>query len=267
MNILVCVKQVPASNDVTLDPVTNNLLREGVESILNPFDLYALEGAARIKDEFPDTNIVVVTMGPLQAKSILKECLSISADKAYLITDYTFAGADTLATSYTLCLALKNLEEIEGKFDMIFCGKQSTDGDTAQVGANIAANMDYPQVTSALEVEYVDGNLIVIKEADDCIQKIEVSCPCVVTFTKPSFEPRFPNIKRKMAANRAKIPELTAADFPNLDLSRVGQRGSPTIVKNIFTPERKKSGVIISEETGEASALKLLALLSDANVI
>ena len=157
MNILVCMKQVPDTTEIKIDPVTNTLIRDGVPSIVNTFDAFALEAAARIKDKNPDTKIVVVSMGPEQAKVALKECLAIAADKAYLVSDRAFGGSDTLATSYILSNAIQKIEELEGKFDAIFCGKQAIDGDTAQVGPEIAEHLGYPQVTYALEAE-ADGN-------------------------------------------------------------------------------------------------------------
>ena len=259
MNILVCMKQVPDTTEIKIDPVTNTLIRDGVPSIVNTFDAFALEAAARIKDKNPDTKIVVVSMGPEQAKVALKECLAI------LVSDRAFGGSDTLATSYILSNAIQKIEELEGKFDAIFCGKQAIDGDTAQVGPEIAEHLGYPQVTYALEA---DGNrLKVLKEDQDSNMVIGVQIPCVVTFTKPSFDPRYPTIKRKMAANRAEIPTLTAADLPQIDLTRAGLKGSPTKVKKTFVPQKKTGGVKIQEETGAESAVKLAALLSDAHVI
>lgn len=267
MNILVCVKQVPDTTVIKIDPVKNTLIREGVPSIVNPFDGYALEAAARIKDKNPDTKIVVVSMGPEQAKNALKECLSIAADKAYLVTDRAFGGSDTLATSYILTCAIQKLEELEGKFDAIFCGKQAIDGDTAQVGPEIAEHMDYPQVTYGLEAE-LDGTMLKVKkEIDDGVQIVGIQTPCVVTFTKPSWDPRFPSIKRKLAANRAEIPSLTAADLSAIDVAKAGLKGSPTKVKKTFVPQKKTGGIKIAEDTAEASAHKLLQLLSDATII
>ena len=267
MNILVCMKQVPDTTEIKIDPVTNTLIRDGVPSIVNTFDAFALEAAARIKDKNPDTKIVVVSMGPEQAKVALKECLAIAADKAYLVSDRAFGGSDTLATSYILSNAIQKIEELEGKFDAIFCGKQAIDGDTAQVGPEIAEHLGYPQVTYALEAEADGDRLKVLKEDQDSNMVIGVQIPCVVTFTKPSFDPRYPTIKRKMAANRAEIPTLTAADLPQIDLTRAGLKGSPTKVKKTFVPQKKTGGVKIQEETGAESAVKLAALLSDAHVI
>ena len=267
MNILVCVKQVPDTTEIKIDPVTNTLIRNGVPSIVNPFDGYALEAAARIKDKHPDTRIIVLSMGPEQAKNALKECLGIAADKAYLISGRAFGGSDTLATSYILSCAIKKVAELEGGFDAIFCGKQAIDGDTAQVGPEIAEHLGLPQVTYALEAELTDDGLTNLKECQDANQKIAVSLPCLVTFTKPSFDPRYPTIKRKLAANRAEIPVLGEDAFPDIDKTRIGLKGSPTHVKKSFVPPRKQGGVMIKEESNTASAQKLVAMLSEAHLI
>lgn len=267
MNILVCVKQVPDTTEIKIDPVKNTLIRDGVPSILNPFDGYALEAAARVKDKNPDTKIVAVTMGPPQAVAVLKECLAIAADKAYLVSGRTFGGSDTLATSYILSNAIKKIEETEGKFDAIFCGKQAIDGDTAQVGPEIAEHLDYPQVTYGLEAE-VEGNLLKVKkEVEDGAQIIGIQMPCVATFTKPAWDPRYPTIKRKMAANRAEIPTLDDTMFPEMDTTRIGLKGSPTHVKKTFVPQKKTGGMKIKEEDNAASARKLFSVLSEANII
>ena len=266
MNVLVCVKQVPDTTEIRIDPVTNTLIRSGVPSIVNPFDGYALEAAARIKDRDPDAKIVVLSMGPEQAKAALRECLAIAADKAYLVSDRAFGGSDTLATSYILSETIRKVEELEGRFDAIFCGKQAIDGDTAQVGPEIAEHLNYPQVTYALEAEAEGERLKVKKEVEEGAEIIGISMPCVVTFTKPAWDPRYPTIKRKMAANRAEIPTLTA-DLPAIDLTRAGLKGSPTKVKKTFVPQKKTGGVKIREASNEDSARKLFQLLSDSNVI
>lgn len=267
MNILVCIKQVPDTTMIKIDPVTNTLIRDGVPSVVNPFDGYALEAAARIKDKAPDTKIVVVSMGPAQAVAALKECLAIAADKAYLVSGRAFGGSDTLATSYILSNAVHVIEEVEGKFDAIFCGKQAIDGDTAQVGPELAEWLGYPQVTYGLSVEAAESGLKVLKEGDDGNQVIGIDFPCVVTFTKPAWDPRFPTIKRKLAANRAEVPVLSEDAFPQLDRTRIGLKGSPTKVKKTFVPQRKKSGVLIQEESAAEAAQKLLALLGETHII
>lgn len=267
MNILVCVKQVPDTTEIKIDPVRNTLIREGVPSIVNPFDGYALEAAARIKDKDPETKIVVLSMGPEQAKAALKECLAIAADKAYLVSDRAFGGSDTLATSYIISQTVRYLEEQEGKFDLIFCGKQAIDGDTAQVGPELAEHLNYPQVTYGLEAEINGSTVRVRKEVEEGVEILEADLPCVVTFTKPAWEPRYPTIKRKMAANRATIATITAADLPQIDLSHAGLKGSPTKVKKTFVPQKKTGGVKIKEASNQESAEKLFQLLSAAGKI
>lgn len=267
MKILVCVKQVPDTTEIKIDPVKNTLIREGVPSIVNPFDGYALEAAARIKDAHPDTEIVVVSMGPEQAKNALKECLAIAADKAYLVSGREFGGSDTLATSYILSETIKEIERREGKFDAIFCGKQAIDGDTAQVGPEIAEHLDYPQVTYGLEAELDGETLKIKKETEDGAEIVAIDMPCLITFTKPAWDPRFPTIKRKMAANRAQIPTLAPADLTGIDLTRCGLNGSPTKVKKTFVPQKKSGGIRIEEETAADSARKLYGLMSDAGLI
>lgn len=268
MNILVCVKQVPDTTEIKIDPVTKTLIRDGVPSIVNPYDTYALENAARIKDKDPNAKIIVMSMGPEQAKAALKECLAIAADKAYLITDRSFGGSDTLATSYILSEAVKKVEELEGiTFDAIFCGKQAIDGDTAQVGPEIAEHLGLPQVTYALEAEPVEGGLKVIQQGPENKQVIAVANPCVITFTQPEWEVRYPTIRRKMAANRADIPNLTAVELSGINLERCGLKGSPTRVKSTFVPVHDSNIVMIQEETLEESAVKLANILSEEHII
>ena len=268
MNICVCIKQVPDTTEIKIDPVKHTLIRDGVPSIVNPYDTYALEAAARIKDKNPDTKIVVISMGPEQAKAALKECLAIAADKAYLITDRAFGGSDTLATSYILATSIQYVESLEGKFDAIFCGKQAIDGDTAQVGPEIAEHMGYPQVTYALEVfEDGENTFRVIQQGPENKQVVGVDLPCVLTFTQPEFEVRYPTIKRKMAANRATIPSVTASDLPGIDLERCGLKGSPTHVKKSFVPVHESKLQMIKEENVEDSAKVLAGLLSKENII
>lgn len=267
MNILVCVKQVPDTTEIRIDPVKNTLIREGVPSILNPFDSYALEAAARIRDNDPDTKIIVISMGPPQAETMLRECIGIAADRAYLVSGRKFGGSDTLATSYILSQAIRKVEETEGRFDLIFCGKQAIDGDTAQVGPEIGEHLGLPQVTYALEASVSGEELEVRKEVDEGVEVIGIKYPCLVTFTKPSFEPRTATIKRKMAAKRAQITVLTEADFPDMDWTRCGLAGSPTRVKRTFVPPVKTGGVKIREEMDTLSAKKLFSVLAEKGIL
>lgn len=265
MNILVCAKQVPDTTEIKIDPIKNTLIRAGVPSILNPFDAYALELAVRIK-ESNGGSITVLSMGPTQAKSALKECLSVGADKAILVSDRVFGGSDTLATSYILSTTIKAIEEKTGKFDLILCGKQAIDGDTGQVGTEIAEHLDYPQVTYAADIT-VDGEKVRVKrENEDHHEIIEIKCPAVITVIKTEYEPRYATIRSKMAANKVQIPTMTSSDL-EIDLDRVGLKGSPTKVKKTFVPQHKKTGIKIKGETASESALKLISLLSDASLI
>lgn len=266
MNMLVCVKQVPDTTEIKINPETNTLIRDGVPSIVNPYDGYALETAARIKDVTPDSKIVVLSMGPEQAKDALRECLSVGADKAYLVSDRAFGGSDTLATSYILSRAIAKVEELEGKFDIIFCGKQAIDGDTAQVGPQIAEYLDYAQITYGIEAAVEDGMVKVKREADVGYTITAAKLPCVVTMTQTFYEPRYATIKSKMAAKKAQIATLTAADF-EIDTDRAGLKGSPTKVKKTFVPVRRKDGMIINEGSVEASTIKLVDLLHNATLV
>ena len=267
MNICVCMKQVPDTNEIKVDPVTHTLIRKGVPSIVNPFDTYAQEVGVRLK-EASGGKLIVVSMGPEQAKEAIKSCLAVGADGGYLISSRNFGGSDTLATSYILSEAIKAIEEKEGlKFDLILCGKQATDGDTAQVGPEIAEHLGLPQITYALEAKLTENGLEVIKEGEDENQRLSISLPCLLTFTEPAFDPRYPTLKRKLAANRAEIPVLGEDDFPEIDKSRIGLKGSPTRVKSTFVPPKKQGGVKIQEESDKASAQRLFSLLSEAHII
>ena len=266
MNILVCVKQVPDTSEIKIDPVTNTLIRAGVPSIVNPFDAYALEFAARIKDNDPETKITVLSMGPMQAKEAIKTCLSVGADKGYLLSDRLFGGADTFATSYTLAKGIEYLEKENGKFDLILCGKQAIDGDTAQVGPEIAEHLGYAQVTYAVEIEADDGKATVKRETDSGYAVVEAELPCVITVTKPDFDPRMPTVRAKMAALRAEIPVLTA-EMIEADVKYLGLKGSPTKVKRSFTPSISHDSVKIEEATAEACAKKLIDLLEGDGAI
>mgnify|MGYP004714957835 FL=1 len=267
LRILVCVKQVPDTAEIKIDPVTNTLIRAGVPSIVNPFDACALEVAARIKDADPSTEITLLSMGPDQAKDALRECLAVGGDKAYLCSDRKFGGSDTLATSYILASAIQSIEEKEGKFDLILAGKQAIDGDTGQVGPEIAAHMGLAQVTYAAEVS-VDGDDIIVKrESDKGYDMISVQKPAIVTVVKTEFEPRYPTIKSKMAARKKEITVITSEDIPNIDLTRCGLKGSPTKVRKTFTPVKNKNCVMVNEGEVEVSAVKLVDLLVDAKVL
>ena len=262
MKIVVCIKQVPdTKGGVKFNP-DGTLDRSAMMAIMNPDDKAGLEAALRLKDQY-GAEVTVVTMGLPKAEEVLREAMAMGADNGVLVTDRVLGGADTWATSQTIAGALRNLD-----YDLIITGRQAIDGDTAQVGPQIAEHLGLPQVTYALEVqEAATDQLKVIREAEDGKQVVGVSYPCLVTFTKPNFDPRFPTIKRKMAARKAVIEQITAADLEGIDLTRAGLKGSPTKVKRTYVPPRKKSGVMIAGETPEECATKLYEALNSAHVI
>ena len=268
MRILVCVKQVPDTTEIKIDPVKHTLIRDGVPAIVNTFDAYALEVAARIKDSTPDTTITLLSMGPEQAKAALTECLAVGGDTAYLVTDRKFGGSDTLATSYILATAIKKIEETDGKFDIIFAGKQAIDGDTGQVGPEIACHLGYPQITYASEANIVDGKLQCKRESDKGYDVLEVAMPAVITVVKTEFEPRYPTLKSKMAAKKKPIGIITFADVESIiDATRIGLNGSPTKVKKTYTPVREINCLKIEEEDPAVAAQKALDQMNADKVL
>lgn len=261
LNILVCVKQVPDINLVKMDPVTGSLIRAGVPAILNPLDANALEAAVRVK-EAHGGSITVITMGPDMAKEALRECLAAGADKAVLLSDRAFANADTLATSYVIVSAAKML----GDFDLIFCGKESLDGATGQMGAQLAQRFGAAQVTGALLIKEVNEEAktaVVERELEDGVETLEVQLPCLFTMEKTNYPARIPNLKGKLAAKKAVITTITADDIPGLDRNRIGDPGSPTKVPRMFPPVMPEPGIIIDEGSVEASVAKLMQLIKD----
>ena len=264
LKIVVLAKQVPDTRNVGKDAMTpeGTVNRAALPAIFNPEDLNALEAALFLKDETEGSTVHILTMGPPRAADIIRAAIFRGADGGYLLTDLKFAGSDTLATSYALSCALRKIQP-----DVIVAGRQAIDGDTAQVGPEIAEDLGLPQVTYALEAELTDDGLTILKECEDANQKIAVSLPCLVTFTKPSFDPRYPTIKRKLAANRAEIPVLGEDAYPDNDKTRIALKGSPTHVKKSFVQPRIQGGVMIKEESNTASAQKLVAMLSEAHLI
>lgn len=234
MKIIVCVKQVPDAKEVRLDPVTNTLAREGVESIMNPYDQHALEEAVRLK-ELHGGEVIAITMGPPQAEEILRLAISCGADQGYLVSDRAFAGADTWATAYTLEQAIRSL----GGADLILCGKQAIDGDTAQVGPGLALRLDIPFITCVQKVRKASAEVIVVERMmDDGYDVVEAPLPALLTVVKDINEPRVPSLKGKMKAKKAVIPVLTAAAI-NADPACIGLPGSPTQVAKVFPPEAR----------------------------
>ena len=246
MNILVCVKQVPDAKDVRLDPKTNTLAREGVESIMNPYDRHALEEAVAIKEQQGGT-VTVLTMGPPQAESVLREAIACGADDGVLISDRAFAGADTWATAYTLAMAVQAL----GEFDLILCGKQAIDGDTAQVGPGLACRLQVPYATCVQKTRLVTAASIEVERMmDDGYDVVRLPLPALMTVVKDINEPRVASLKGKMKAKKAEIRQLSAADI-GADPRCIGLAGSPTQVVRVFSPEARGDRKVFSGSVAE----------------
>ena len=248
MNIVVCIKQVPDTTNVRIDPETNTLIRSGIQSIINPFDMYAIEEAVRLKEKFGGM-VTVITMGPPQAEEALREAISLGADEAVLVSDRAFAGSDTWATSYTLSKAVQKI----GKFDLVICGKQAIDGDTAQVGPGVAAFLDIPQITFVKKIEDIKDSFIRAERmTEEGYDIIESPLPCLITVVKEINEPRLPSLKGKMRAKKAEIKKLEAKDL-DADPDSLGLKGSPTKVVKIFTPPPRKGGQMLEGEAKDIS--------------
>ena len=256
MNIIVCIKQVPETTEVRINPETNTLMREGVKSIINPFDMYAIEEGVRLKEKFGG-KVTVLTMGPPQAESALKEAISLGADEAVLLSDRAFAGSDTWATSYTLAAGIRKLKE----YDLIICGKQASDGDTAQVGPGIATHLDIPQVTYVKKIEEVkDKTIRVERMTEEGYEIIESSLPLLITVVKEINSPRLPSLRGLMRSKQAKITVFGVKDL-EVDSANLGLCGSPTQVDKIFTPPARPEGEKITG-SAEEIAVKLAEILN-----
>lgn len=254
LHIVVCIKQVPDSREIRIDPNTNTLIRAGVPSIVNFYDLHGLEAALCIKDQY-GARVTVVTMGPPPAEKSLKECISLGADEAVLVTDRKFAGADTLATSYVLGLTLQKVEEEWGKADIVFCGKQTLDGDTGQVGPGIACRLDLEQLTYVGDVNAVseeERKVRVTRYLEDGNEIVETKMPVLITALKELNSVRRASLPGMIRAARYKPIVWSTADFPDVEIAKIGLKGSPTIVAKTWVPEvRKVSGEKIEAETPE----------------
>jgi electron transfer flavoprotein beta subunit len=262
MNLVVLIKQVPDTTDVKIDRNTNTLIREGVSSIVNPFDMYAVEQALQIRDEHGG-KITCITMGPPQAETALRETLALGVDETILLSDRAFAGADTLATSYTLAKAISEL----GEFDLIICGKQAIDGDTAQVGPGIAEHLDIPHVTYVSKVEEIANRHIHVRRmTEEGYDVIASSLPALITVVKEIGEPRMPSIRGTIKARKASITTWTAKDL-KIDEEMVGLSGSPTQVMRIFAPEIRPGGEIIEGDSPAEKAKNLISRLKESHIL
>ena len=263
MKIIVCIKQVPGSTKVNIDPKTGILIRDGKDVKMNPYDLYALEAAFQIKDQDPNTEITVVTMGPGSATAVLKEALYMGADHAVLVSDRRFAGSDVLATSYTLSQTLKTLLP----FDLIVFGKQTTDGDTAQVGPETAEFLGIPHVSYVNHIDIKDDKQKVFTSVYDTYEeKVAVTGPCLITIEKDAFVPRLPSYRRKLMHINDAIKTLSLSHFNDQDPMHYGLSGSPTQVEEIFPPKHEQSTMRISGHPKEI-AKQMAQLLKESSYL
>jgi electron transfer flavoprotein beta subunit len=247
MHFVVCIKQVPDTMDIRIDPETNTLQRDGVASIINPFDMYAIEEAIRLREKMGG-QVTALSMGPPQAVSALREAISMGVNNAILLSDHAFIGSDTWATSYTLAMAIRKLDD----YSVILCGKQASDGDTAQVGPGIAEHLDLPQITYVRKIESITPDLIVAERMlEEGVEVLEGELPCVLTVVKEINKPRLPSLKDIMRARKAVITHWQANDLA-CDAARLGLDGSLTKVLKIFSPPARSSGEIL---TGEADQI------------
>ena len=263
MNIIVCIKQVPDTESlsrVRINQETNTLVREGIPSIINPFDENAIEEALRLKEKYGG-KVTVITMGPPQAEEALRKALAMGADEAVLLSDSAFAGSDTLATSYTLAAAIKKV----GQFDLILFGKQAIDGDTAQVGPGVAERLGLPQITYVRKLEIENRKVKAERTLEDAFEVVEAKLPVVLTATKEMNEPRYSSMRGVLRAKKAQIPVWKATDL-DLDKERIGLDGSPTQVIKIFTPEPPGKGEML-EGTVPEQVETLVSKLREAKVI
>ena len=260
MNIIVCIKQVPDTAEIRINPETNTLMREGVPSIINPFDLHALEAAIQIREQLGG-KVTVLTMGPPQAESSLREAIAMGTDEAVLLSDRAFAGADTWATSYTLAQAIKVIGA-----DIIFCGKQAIDGDTAQVGPETAEFLDIPHISYIRKIEEVKDNYIKVERLmDEGYDVVESSLPVLLTVVRELNTPRMPSLKGKMNAKKAEVRKMGMLEI-KADENNLGLKGSPTQVRNIFAPDIKADRKMI-EGTPEEQVETLIKELKEIKCI
>lgn len=248
MNILVCIKQVPGTSKVEVDEKTGVLKRDGVDSKMNPYDLFALETALRIKETQGGT-VKVLSMGPNQALSVIREAYTMGADEGTLLSDRKFGGADVLATSYTIAQGIKEM----GDLDLIICGKQTTDGDTAQVGPEMAEWLNIPHVANVKNIVELKGSSITVEmDMPESIETVNISYPCLITVDKGIFEPRLPSYKKKLQTKDKEIKILSLNDFKDKNEKNYGLNGSPTQVERIFPPKVNDNREVW---TGESSIL------------
>jgi len=261
MNIVVCLKQVPGTTEVRIDPETNTLIRQGIKNTVNPFDTYALEEGVRLRERYGG-KVTAITMGPPQAEEMLREAISTGADQAILISDSAFAGSDTLATSYTLSSAVNKIQD----YDLVICGRQTLDGDTGQVGPELAEMLGIPFAAYVSKVEEIDnGQMRAVRMVEDGHEVIEMPLPAVITVVKEINVPRLPSLRGLSRAKTATIPTWTAGEL-NIDRNKVGLSGSATRVTRVFFPRRVHTGEMLEGEP-ENQVEGLIDKLREAKII
>lgn len=254
MHCVVCIKQVPDSAQIRVHPVTNTIMRQGVPTIINPYDLYALEEALRVRDAFGGT-VSVITMGPPMAEAALRKALAFGADRAVLMTDRIFAGSDTLATSYVLSQGIMRLAA-EAPVDIVFAGKQTIDGDTAQVGPGIARRLNLNQLTYVEKIERLDpeaDTIVVHRRAEGGVHVLSTELPCLITMLEGSNSIRFASMDDMFRAARAEVTVWSAAEAGIEDQTRCGLRGSPTVVRKVFAPKPRQEKAKLIDTAGLAA--------------
>jgi electron transfer flavoprotein beta subunit len=254
MHVVVCIKQVPDSAQIRVHPVTNTIMRQGVPTIINPYDLFALEEALRLTDKFGG-EVTVLTMGPPMAADSLRKALTFGAHRAVLLTDRFFAGSDTLATSFALATAIGRIGEQFGKPEIVFTGKQTIDGDTAQVGPGIARRLGLHQLTYVEKIDTVDlagGEIIVERRAEGGVQVLKTQLPCLITMLEGTNEIRRGTMADALRAARAEIVTWSAKDAGIEDIGKCGLRGSPTVVKRVFAPSPRADKAHLIEVQGKS---------------
>lgn len=261
MNIIVCLKQVPGTTEVKINPETNTLVRQGIKNIVNPFDTYALEEGVRLKERYGG-KVTALSMGPPQAEEMLREALATGADQSILLSDRAFAGADTLATSYTLAQAINKIKD----YDLIICGRQTIDGDTGQVGPELSEVLGLPFVAYVNKIEEISNSQMRVQRLiEDGHEVIETSLPAVITVVKEINVPRLPSLRGLARAKSATVPTWSAQDL-DADLNRVGQSGSATRVVKIFFPQRAHRGQTLQGDL-ENQVATMIEKLREAKVI
>ena len=263
LKILVCVKQIPDVDLVKMDPETGNLIRTGVPTLTNPLDLNALEAAVQVKEKYGG-EITLITMGPPMAESTLRECLAVGGDEAVLISGRPFGGADTLSTSYSIVMAAT----MKGKFDLIFCGKESLDGATGQMASQLAERFDASQISCCFRIdEIADGKVRATRTLESGKEIVEATLPCLITVEKDNFYGRLPNLEAYLASKAAGITVYSENDIDGLDLQKIGIPGSGTIVPKIYPPELPEPGQIINTGSVKSDVCRLVEVLTEKGTL